>query len=187
MASSLAPAASARLRSPSDDRRSARQGSSSRIRRYAPHGAHEAAAAGAILVDIRSADTRERDGVIPGSLHVPRTVLEWRVDPASEWRNPALDTARLILVCDHGYSSVLAAATLVELGRDAGDVVGGFEAWAAGRLPSAPGPPTACRAWAGPANFEAAARGTGCASCDSTSASASATASSISCGSTEIG
>jgi rhodanese-related sulfurtransferase len=106
-----------------------------RIRRYAPHGAHEAAAAGAILVDIRSADARERDGVIPGSVHVPRTVLEWRVDPASEWRNPALDSARLILVCDHGYSSVLAAATLVELGRDAGDVIGGFEAWAAAGLP----------------------------------------------------
>jgi rhodanese-related sulfurtransferase len=107
----------------------------SRIRRYAPHGAREAAAAGAILVDIRSADSRERDGVIPGSVHVPRNVLEWRVDGASKWRNPALDDAPLILVCDHGYSSILAASTLVDLGRDAGDLVGGFAAWAAAGLP----------------------------------------------------
>ncbi len=112
-----------------------------RIQRYAPHGAQEAVAAGAILVDIRATDARERDGVIPGSVHVPRTVLEWRVDPTSEWRNPALDAARLILVCDHGYSSVLAAATLVDLGRDAGDVIGGFEAWATAGLPvGRPGP-----------------------------------------------
>jgi rhodanese-related sulfurtransferase len=113
----------------------------SRIQRYAPHGAREAAAAGAILIDIRSADTRERDGVIPGSVHIPRTVLEWRVDRASKWRNPALDDAPLILVCDHGYSSVLAASTLVDLGRDAGDLVGGFVAWAAAGLPvEPPGP-----------------------------------------------
>jgi rhodanese-related sulfurtransferase len=113
-----------------------------RIRRYAPRGAQEAAAGDVILVDIRSADARERDGVIPGAVHVPRTVLEWRVDPSSKWRNPALDGARLILVCDHGYSSVLAAATLVDLGRDAGDLVGGFAAWAAAGLPvGRPGPP----------------------------------------------
>jgi rhodanese-related sulfurtransferase len=113
----------------------------SRIRRYAPHGAREAAAAGAILVDIRSADARERDGVIPGSVHIPRTVLEWRVDRVSKWRNPALDDAPLILVCDHGYSSVLAASTLVDLGRDAGDLVGGFAAWAAAGLPVEPAGP----------------------------------------------
>jgi rhodanese-related sulfurtransferase len=113
----------------------------SRIRRFAPHGAREAAAAGVILVDIRSSDSRERDGVIPGSVHVPRTVLEWRVDQASNWRNPVLDDAPLILVCDHGYSSVLAASTLIELGRDAGDLVGGFAAWAAAGLPVAPAGP----------------------------------------------
>jgi rhodanese-related sulfurtransferase len=106
-----------------------------RIRRYEPAEARAAAERGAIVVDIRAADTRERDGVIPGSLHVPRTVLEWRADPTSEWRNPALAGVALILVCDHGYSSVLAAATLVDLGVDAGDVVGGFEAWAAAGLP----------------------------------------------------
>jgi rhodanese-related sulfurtransferase len=111
------------------------------IRRYEPREAHAAAEAGAIIVDTRSADARERDGVIPGAMHVPRTVLEWRADGASEGRNPALDDVPLIVVCDHGHSSVLAAATLVELGRDAGDVVGGFEAWAASGLPvGRPGP-----------------------------------------------
>ena len=117
------------------------EAAAARIRRYEPGEAHAAVEAGAILVDIRAADSRERDGVIPGSVHVPRTVLEWRAAPTSEWRNPALDDARLILVCDHGHSSVLAAATLVELGRDAGDVVGGFEAWVAAGLPvGRPGP-----------------------------------------------
>lgn len=112
-----------------------------RIRRYEPHEVHAAVEAGAMLIDVRSADARERDGVIPGAVHVPRTVLEWRADLASEWRNPTLDGARLILVCDHGYASALAAATLVELGRDAGDVVGGFEAWSAAGLPvGRPGP-----------------------------------------------
>ena len=104
-----------------------------RIRRYLPAEAFEAARHGALVVDIRSTDARRRDGVIPGAVHVPRTVLEWRV-ASVEWKNPALEGARLILVCDHGYSSVLAAATLVELGCECGDVIGGFEAWAAAGL-----------------------------------------------------
>jgi rhodanese-related sulfurtransferase len=106
-----------------------------RIHRYAPAEAQAAVEAGAILVDIRAVEAREREGVVPGSVHVPRTVLEWRAASTSAWRNPVLDDARLILICDHGYSSVLAAATLVDLGRDARDVVGGFEAWAAAGLP----------------------------------------------------
>jgi rhodanese-related sulfurtransferase len=85
-----------------------------------------------LIIDIRSHDARELDGVIPGSLHVPRTVLEWRVALDSPWRSPhigGLDQP-LIVICDHGYSSVLAAANLVELGfHRAGDVIGGFEAW----------------------------------------------------------
>jgi rhodanese-related sulfurtransferase len=104
-----------------------------RIRRYTPDEAHAAAQHDALIVDIRASDARQRDGVIPGARHVPRSVLEWRV--AGEWRNPSLDRARLILVCDHGYSSVLAAATLVDLGFVAGDVVGGFEAWRDAGLP----------------------------------------------------
>jgi rhodanese-related sulfurtransferase len=105
------------------------------IRRYLPQEARAAAEHCALLVDIRSSDARRRDGVIPGAVHVPRTVLEWRTEPGGKWRNALLDGRRLILVCDHGYSSVLAAATLVELGRECGDVVGGFEAWTAAGLP----------------------------------------------------
>ena len=108
-------------------------GAQGQIRRYTPEEAHAAAQHGAVIVDIRAGDTRDRDGVIPGAHHVPRTVLEWRV-ASDDHRNAALDGKRLILVCDHGYSSVLAAATLVGLGVDAGDVVGGYEAWQAAGL-----------------------------------------------------
>jgi rhodanese-related sulfurtransferase len=109
--------------------------------------AHAVCAAGeGLIVDIRSADARRRDGVIPGSVHIPRTVLEWRVAVDSPWRNPYLAglDQRLILVCDHGCSSILAAANLVALGlKRAGDVIGGFEAWAAGGLPVVACPPPA--------------------------------------------
>lgn len=105
----------------------------SQIPRYTPveaSAAHEV-----LLVDLRSADERERAGVIPGSKHVPRSVLEWRADPTSEWHDPELAGRRLILVCNQGYSSSLAAATLVELGVDAGDLVGGYESWVEAGLP----------------------------------------------------
>jgi rhodanese-related sulfurtransferase len=105
----------------------------SRIVRYAP--AEAAAADAVLLVDLRSVDERERSGVIPGSRHVPRSVLEWRADPTSEWHDPELMGKRLVLVCAQGYSSSLAAASLVELGVDAGDLEGGFEGWAAAGLP----------------------------------------------------
>lgn len=106
-----------------------------RIRRYAPADVP----LGAVLVDIRAADARRRGGAIGGALHIPRTVLEWRVDPSSAWRTPYLRGAeRLVVVCDHGYASSLAAAALVDLGLDAGDVIGGFEAWVAAGLPVKP-------------------------------------------------
>lgn len=115
-----------------------------KIERLEPEAAHEAVAAGALLVDIRGDAERERDGVVPGSLHVPRTVLEWRFDPAGAWRNVAVAdvTRQVVLLCDHGYSSVLAAAALADLGYTrAADVVGGFEAWVAAGLPVAESPP----------------------------------------------
>src|SRR5690242_8927166 len=111
-----------------------------RIERYEPRDAHAALLSGAALVDTRDSDTRRRDGVVPGALHIPRTVLEWRVDPTSPWRNEHLDatTQTVIVLCDHGYSSSLAAATLVDLGvPHVGDVVGGFDAWAKAGLPIA--------------------------------------------------
>jgi rhodanese-related sulfurtransferase len=107
----------------------------SRIVRYTPEEA--ATADDILLVDVRSVDERERTGVIPGSVHVPRSVLEWRADQTSEWRDEALAGLRLVLVCAEGYSSSLAAASLAELGVDAGDLVGGFEAWVEAGLPVA--------------------------------------------------
>ena len=89
-----------------------------RIERRSPKDAYDAMQAGALLIDIRSSEDRERDGIVPGSLHIPRTVLEWRVAPDSDWRNPyvgGLDR-EIILICDHGDSTVFATATLVDLG-----------------------------------------------------------------------
>ena len=86
------------------------------------------------MIDTRSSDERRRHGVIPGSIHIPRSVLEWRVDPDADpaFRNPhvhGLDQ-RLVLVCADGYSSSLAAATLQDLGFGrATDLDGGFTAW----------------------------------------------------------
>lgn len=108
-------------------------GARGRIRRYTPTEAQAAMQAGAVIVDIRDRFSREHDGVIPGAYHVPRTVLEWRV-ASDEHRNPALEDKRLILVCDHGFSSVFAASMLLDLGLDVGDVIGGFEAWQADGL-----------------------------------------------------
>ena len=78
-------------------------------------------------------------GSCRASLHVPRSVLEWRADPAGEWRNPQLQGRDvLILLCAEGYSSSLAAASLVDLGHErAADVVGGFDAWRKAGLPLA--------------------------------------------------
>jgi rhodanese-related sulfurtransferase len=90
-------------------------------------------AAGALVVDIRPVEQRERDGPLPGALVVDRNVLEWRLDPTSPHRLPVVSSAdlRVVLVCNEGYSSSLAAATLRELGLDrATDLVGGFAAWA---------------------------------------------------------
>ena len=84
-----------------------------------------------LLVDIRCGEERERSGVIPGSKHVPYSVIQWRADQTSEWRDEELAGRRLCLVCKEGYSSSLAASSLVALDIDAGDLIGGNEAWAA--------------------------------------------------------
>ena len=109
-----------------------------RISRFPPDAAHAAAKEGALVVDIRSDLDRERDGIVPGAVHIPRTVLEWRIDLDSPWRSPyvgGLDQ-QIVILCDHGCSSVFAAAVLVELGfTRAGDVIGGFAAWREAGLP----------------------------------------------------
>lgn len=116
----------------------------SMLERLEPDQALDAQHAGALIIDLRCHDDRARHGIIPGSLHIPRTVLEWRLDPDSPHRNPhASDPARhVILVCADGYSSSLAAATLRELGfARATDLIGGFNAWRTLGLPIAPAQP----------------------------------------------
>lgn len=114
------------------------------IDRHEPAEAQAATERGALLIDIRSELDRERDGIVPGSLHIPRSVLEWRLDPDSPVRNPHTRGlhGQVILLCEHGCSSILAAATLVELGfTHAGDVIGGYAAWQEAGLPTTPTPP----------------------------------------------
>lgn len=110
----------------------------SRLERLSAAEAHAAQAAGALLVDTRCAELLREEGVVPGAVHVPLSVLYWRLDPDSPYHDAALaDRDRqVILLCAHGFSSSLAAATLRQLGFDrATDVVGGFEAWGQAGLP----------------------------------------------------
>ncbi|MFD7131537.1 rhodanese-like domain-containing protein [Streptomyces sp. NPDC059894] len=104
--------------------------------------AYEAARTGeALLVDIRYAALRERDGLIPGALVVERNELEWRLDPRGSHRAPEATghDLRIVVVCNEGYASSLAAASLHRLGlHRATDLVGGFQAWRAAGLPVTP-------------------------------------------------
>ena len=109
-----------------------------RLDRLAPVAASEAMAEGAVLVDIRAESQRAQDGVVPDALFIPRNVLEWRCDPASPSRDDRVVGRRVIVMCDEGYQSSLAAATLRYLGADATDLDGGFQAWHAAGLPVKP-------------------------------------------------
>ena len=114
----------------------------SRITRLSVHEAADRVAAGAVLVDIRPAAQRAREGSVPGSLVVERNVLEWRFDPASEARLPEATgyDVEVLVLCSEGYTSSLAADALRSLGLSrATDVVGGFVAWAAAGLPTTGG------------------------------------------------
>lgn len=105
-----------------------------RLDRLTPDQAERAVAAGAVLVDIRPAAQREAEGSWPGALIIERNVLEWRFDPASEARLPiASYDLPVIITCQEGYTSSLAAAALQELGiSGATDVIGGYAAWRRG-------------------------------------------------------
>ncbi len=112
-----------------------------RIERYQPVEAAGLVAAGARLVDIRPAWQRAEDGEIPGALIIERNHLEWRLHPAS---GAAVPSARRdqawIVYCTEGYTSSLAAASLVSLGLRAGDLAGGIRAWREAGLPVVAGP-----------------------------------------------
>jgi rhodanese-related sulfurtransferase len=104
-----------------------------RLQRLSPSEAQRAWDTGAVLVDIRPAAQRASEGEVQGALLVERNVLEWRFDPASEARLPIADyDLQVIVLCQEGYTSSLAAAALQDLGLyRATDVVGGYAAWRA--------------------------------------------------------
>ncbi|MFB9833294.1 rhodanese-like domain-containing protein [Actinoallomurus acaciae] len=112
------------------------------LTRLKPHDAAQAVRAGALLVDTRPEYQRRVDGDIPGAIVIERNHLEWRLDPRSGARIPeaAHERIRWIVICDEGYSSSLAAASLRVIGLlHATDVVGGFQEWRAAGLPVTPG------------------------------------------------
>jgi rhodanese-related sulfurtransferase len=128
---------SARRRTIDDLLYEARRG----LERVDPRQAQAAVEAGAVIVDVRSESQRAADGVVPGAIHHPRNALEWRCDPDSEARDERLADlgTHVIVMCDEGYASSLAAATLQQMGfARATDLDGGFQAWKAAGLPVDP-------------------------------------------------
>ena len=113
-------------------------GARDRLQRLDPAAAHDAVADGATLIDIRAQSQIARDGTIPGALLIQRNVLEWRLDPSSDVRHeraPGLED-HVILFCDAGWASSLAAVTLQELGFSrATDLDGGYQEWRRAGLP----------------------------------------------------
>lgn len=112
--------------------------SRARIDRLQPVDVPVAMAAGAVLIDIRTDAQRRAGGVVPGSIWYPRNCLEWRCAPGTAHLDPLVARADgfVLLICSHGYQTSLAAAALRDLGvARAGDVVGGFEGWAAAGMP----------------------------------------------------
>ncbi len=107
----------------------------SRLDRVAPEDLDAEVAAGAIVVDLRPDADRKLDGELPGARVIERIHLEWRLDRTSGAALPeAADDRRVILVCNEGYASSLAAADLRELGiARATDLIGGYRAWKAAR------------------------------------------------------
>jgi len=108
-----------------------------RLRRLEPDQAFHDVALGGVLVDIRPAAQRAAEGMVPGALIVERNVLEWRFDPRSDARLPcAAYDLQVVVLCSEGYTSSLAAASLLDLGiHRATDVIGGYRAWEAAGLP----------------------------------------------------
>jgi rhodanese-related sulfurtransferase len=111
-----------------------------RLRRLTPEESRDAMAAGGVILDTRTYEQRRADGVIPGAIVMSRNIIEWRVDPTSGWEDPAVvaRTGPVIVMCDEGFASSLAAASLLDIGvDDAVDMIGGYQAWKAAGLPVA--------------------------------------------------
>jgi rhodanese-related sulfurtransferase len=100
--------------------------------RAVPPGLTDEILKGALVVDIRPEGLRGRDGTLEGAVVIERNVLEWRLDPTSAHRLPEMDDPdrRVIIVCDEGFASSLAAAALACLGlTNVTDLEGGYQAW----------------------------------------------------------
>jgi rhodanese-related sulfurtransferase len=109
-----------------------------RLVRVTPEQALAAQNAGALLIDVRGDDQIRDHGSIPGAIRIPRNVLEWRADPTCAACDSRIADRALLLVivCQQGYQSSLAAANLQEMGfTRATDLAGGFDAWVAAGLP----------------------------------------------------
>jgi rhodanese-related sulfurtransferase len=109
--------------------------------RVEPHEARDAISAGALMIDIRSESQRAAEGSVPDAIWFARNVLEWRCDPSCDAYDERVGglERRVIVMCDAGYASSLAAVTLQQLGfSGATDLVGGFQAWRAAGLPVTP-------------------------------------------------
>ncbi|WP_053682260.1 rhodanese-like domain-containing protein [Streptomyces sp. WM4235] len=107
--------------------------------RVSPEQAYAASREGSLLVDIRYQALRERDGLIPGALVVERNELEWRLDPQGSHRLPEATSHDIgvVVICNEGYASTLAAVSLHALGlHRATDLTGGFQAWRSAGLPT---------------------------------------------------
>jgi rhodanese-related sulfurtransferase len=108
------------------------------LERVTVQEAHDELEQGALLIDARTSEQRAEHGEIPGAVPIGLNVLEWRLDPSSEWRIPQATghDVRVIVFCQEGFSSSLAAARLQSLGlHRATDVIGGYEAWRDAGLP----------------------------------------------------
>jgi rhodanese-related sulfurtransferase len=105
--------------------------------RLRPVEAYEAQQAGALIVDIRPASQRRSEGEIPGSLTVAGPLRDWRLGGDSPIRvADAGHELAVVVIGDGSHASLLAASALRGLGvAHATDVVGGYEAWRAARLP----------------------------------------------------
>jgi len=112
-----------------------------KLDRLDPREAQAAVESGeALIVDIRADSQRAADGVVPGAAFIPRNVIEWRVDPATDYGDERLTSGkRVVVMCNEGYQSSLVAATLQDLGLEgATDLAGGFQAWRGAELPVEP-------------------------------------------------
>ena len=103
-----------------------------RLERVAPEALERERVNGAVIIDIRPLEQRTRDGALPGAIVIDRNILEWRLDPACQHHVADVTgyDIRIVIVCNEGYSSSLAAALLHDVGlHRATDLIGGFQAW----------------------------------------------------------